>query len=269
MAEKQLEAFDLLAPFQAELLKTSTTELARQNEQRYILNQLITPEDQAKAIAAEFERSQKLGPIRDELLQLQLDQMRTGGAATPEQLAKIKEATDLGIEAGSADIDASTIRGIGLISDQLGNSRGLRLSDSPLSSEAALLAREGEIQKGSLIKSLRAGEASARLNFPLAAGQVLSGINQNQQNLIQAATNFQSQLKQQAFQNQLAISGQGTGTGLGLASVGGVGLGALNSLTGARIAQPTTKKGLGFGEILGGIGSIAGGIGLGFRGFNS
>ena len=267
LARKQLEAFDSLAPFQAQLLETSTRELARQNEQSDILNQLITPEDQAKAIAAEFERTQKLGPIQDELLQLQLEQLRTGGAATPEQIERIKEATDLGIEAGSADIDASTTRGIGLIADELANARGLRLSDSPISSEAALLAREGEIQKGSLIKNLRAGEASARLNFPLAVQQITSGINQNQQNIIQAASNFQAQLRQQAFQNRLAISGQASGQGLGLASVGGVGLGALNSLTSARLGQPFTtgSQGIGLSEISGGIsalGGLAGGIGI-------
>ena len=267
LAQKQLDSFDLLAPFQAQLLETSTKELARQNEESDFLNQLISPEDRAAAVAAEFERSQKLGPIQEELLELQLEQIRSGGAATPEQEARIKEATDLGIEAGSADIDLATTRGISLIADELANSRGLRLSDSPLSSEAALLAREGSAQKGALIKNLRAGEASAKLNFPLAAQQITSGINQNQQNLLQAATTFQQGLKQQAFQNRLAISGQSTGTGIGLANVQGFGLGGLQSLTNARIAQPTTKTSGGFGidQISGlasGAGGLAGGIGL-------
>ena len=148
LAQKQLDSFDLIAPFQAQLLETSTKELARQNEESDLLNKLIGPEERAQATASEFERIQKLGPVQDELLELQLEQLRTGGAATPAQLERIKEATDLGIEAGSADIDASTERGIGLIADELANSRGLRLSDSPLSSEAALFAREGQIQKG-------------------------------------------------------------------------------------------------------------------------
>lgn len=268
LAEKQLGAFDLLAPFQAELLEASTTELARQNEESKILNEILTPEARAQFTASEFERAKKFGPLQDELLELQLEQLRTGGAATPEQLAQIKEATDLGIEAGSADIDASTQRGLGLITDELANARGLRLSDSPISGEAALLAREGEIQKGSLVKNLRAGEASARLNFPLAAAQVTSGINLNQQNILNAASDFRAGLRQQAFQNRLAFSGQSASTGLGLANVGGFGLGALNSLTQSRIAQPSTRgrQGLGFTEILGGFGSLFSGLGKGLGG---
>lgn len=265
LAKKQLDAFDDIAPFQRQLLEQSTKELARQGEEFDILNELIGPEERAAATAEEFQRIQRLGPVQDELLELQLEQLRRGGAATPEQEQRIKESTDAAIEAGTLDIDASTSRGLELIKDQLANSRGLRLTDSPIGDEAQLLAREGEIQKGSLIKNLRASEAAARLNFPLAADQVLSSINQNQQNLLNAATNFQAQLRQAAFQNRQSLTGQTTQQGLGLTSVSGLGLGALNSLTQARIAQTTTKKGLGLSDLTSaasGIGGLAGGLGL-------
>ncbi len=168
-------------------------------------------------------------------MQIQLQAARQGGRATPEQLQAIKEATDAGISAGTSDIDLSTKRGIGLIADELANSRGLRLSDSPISSEAALLARGGEDQKASLIKNLRAGQASAALNYPLAASQVTSGINLSQQNVASAAERFQSELRQRAAANRMALFGTSSNSGLGLASIGsGVGSSTLGTLTGNR-----------------------------------
>lgn len=253
LAKKQLANVDALAPFQQELITSAITNLNRQNAQDTAMNAAVSPEDQAAAFKAEFERAQRLGPIQDELLQMQLDDLRRGGAATPEQEARIKAAADAGIEAGSSDIDASTGRGIGLISDELANSRGLRLSDSPISGEAALLAREGEIQKGSLVKNLRAGEAAARLNYPMAAQQIQSGINLNQQSITAAAAQFNADLRQRAYQNRLALTGQTSMSGIGLASIQGGGI---------RNDQPsvsTTKSRDGIG--LAGIGALASGVG--------
>lgn len=253
LARKQLANVDQLAPFQEELISSAIKNLNQQNALDDAITGAVTPEQQAAAFKAEFERSQRLGPIQDELLQLQLNDLRRGGAATPEQEARIKAAADAGIEAGSADIDASTGRGIGLIADELANSRGLRLSDSPISGEAALLAREGEIQKGSLVRNLRAGEAAARLNFPLAAQQIQSGINLNQQQLATSANQFQADLRQRAFQNRLALTGQTAQSGIGLSSISGGGI---------RNDQPSSsttnfKKGIGLGEIGAGVGAAA------------
>jgi hypothetical protein len=98
-----------------------------------------------------------------------------------------------------------------------------------------LLAREGEIQKGSLIKNLRAGEAQARLNFPLAASQISSGINLSTASVADATKAFQAELRQRAYQNRLALSGQTSSTGIGLSNVGaGAGASALGSLSGVR-----------------------------------
>lgn len=254
LAKTQLANVQSLAPFQKELLDLAVSELRRTGASQAAIDEAFTPEEQAAFAKEEFERARRLGPIQDELLELQLEQMRRGGAATPEQLAQIKAATDAGIEAGSADIDAATQRGIGLIADELANARGLRLSDSPISSEAALLAREGQIQKGALTKSLRAAELQAGLNFPLAVQQLQSGINLNQQGVLAGAKQFQEQLRQQAFQNRLALTGQGGNTGLGLASIRGGGI----IPQGGGTQTTSQKAGLGeYGAILSGIGALA------------
>lgn len=258
LSKRQLANIDQLQPFQKELIDLSLADLRRQKAESAALDAVITPEQRAAASKADFERAQRLGPIQDELLQRQLDEIRRGGGASPEQIQRIKEAADAGIAAGTSDIDASTQRGIGLISDELANSRGLRLSDSPIKGEAALLAREGEIQKGSLVKNLRAGEATARLNYPLAAQQLTSGINLSTQQVTDAARTFQSELRQRAFQNRLALTGQTSGTGIGLASIGDPSrsIAGLQSLRGST-SQTNTSGG---GMDLQGIGSLAGGI---------
>ena len=267
LAKKQLANVDAMAPFQKELLDLSIADLRRQGVETAALDAAITPEQRATAAKSDFERSQRLGPMQDELMQMQLEELRRGGAATPEQLARIKEATDLGIEAGSADIDISTQRGIGLISDELANSRGLRLTDSPIMNEAGYLAQSGQDQKASLIKNLRASQAQAALNYPLAVQSLQSGINLNQQGVAQNAAQFQADLRARAQMNRLALTGQASGSGIGLAGLGaGVGASSLHSLTGAR---SNTQYQTGFdpsarmnaaGNMMQGIGSIMGGM---------
>ena len=243
LATRQLKQIDELQPFQTELVRQSMEELQRQGAISQAIGAAVTPEEEAAQYRQDFERSQRLGPIQDELLQLQLETARQGGRPTDEQLALIKEATDRGIESGTADIDLSTKRGIGLISDELANSRGLRLSDSPIMNEAGGLVAGSEDLKANLIRSMRANEASAALNYPLAASQVTSGINLNQQNLAEQTKAFQADLRQRAFQNRLAFTGQTGQSGLGLASASRA---PFTSFGGG--GQTQNKSGLGLGE---------------------
>lgn len=264
LAQKQLENINNLQPFQQKLLELSMNDLDTQLASSKALNAAVTPEQQAALAKQDYDRALKMGPIQDELLQRQLDEVRRGGAATPEQLDRIKAAADAGISAGSADIDASTQRGIGLISDELANSRGLRLSDSPIGSEAALLAREGQVQKGSLIKNLRAGQASAALNYPLAAGQLISGMNLSQQNVTDAAKAFQAELRQRAFQNRMTLSGQSSASGIGLAGLGnGAGVGAQSALASTR-GRNVSGTGFDPAATINSYGNLARGIGMSF-----
>jgi len=240
LAKRQLAQIDELQPFQTELVRQSMEELQRQGAISKAIGEAVTPEQEAEQFRQDFERSQRLGPIQDELLQLQLETARQGGRPTEEQLALIKEATDRGIESGTADIDLSTKRGIGLISDELANSRGLRLSDSPIMNEAGNLVQGSEDLKANLIRGMRANEATAALNYPLAASQVTSGINLNQQQLADASKAFQADLRQRAFQNRLAFTGQTGQSGLGLASAS---RSPMQSFGGG--GQSSSKSGLG------------------------
>jgi hypothetical protein len=254
LAQLQLKNLKGLEPFQQEILNQAMQSWKDNTNYQTELNKLVTPQQRAQAEAAEFTRTQKLGPMQEEILQMQLDQMRQGSKATPEQLASIREATDAGILAGSGDIDTATQRGIGLISDELANSRGLRLTDSPIMNEAGRLARTGMDQKASLINNLRANEANAKLNYPLAVQGLQSNINQGQQSILQNASQFQADLQQRAYQNRLALTGQASNTGLGLASINA------GAPRGQQGSTTTSNRGLGiqdYGAIFSGIGSLA------------
>lgn len=235
LAQKQLDNINALQPYQKQLMEYSSAQLSNQQAYDKALNAAISPEDQAAAAKEQFDQARIMGPMQTQLAQMQLDELKRGGAATDEQKKNISDATDAALQAGYGDIDTQTKRGIGLISDELANSRGLRLSDSPIGSEAAMLVRAAGDQKSSLTNNLRANQANATLNYPLAVQGLMSGINSNQQSFSSAASNFQAQLRQQAYQNRLALSGQTSSSGIGLAGLGsGAGVGAQSSLAGTR-----------------------------------
>jgi hypothetical protein len=267
LAKRQLSAVDELQPFQKKMLEMSLAEMERQLADDQAISGAITPAERAAAARDEFDRTQRLGPINDEILQMQLDTLRRGGAASPEQKAAIGASTDSAIAAGYGDIDAATGRGIGLIADELSNARGLRLSDSPMSSEAALLSREGLIQKGSLEKNLRANQANAELNYPLGVAQLTSQIGGQQQGIAANAKQFAEELRQRAFQNRMALTNSASSTGLGLASTNGGG-GALSALTNQRLAGASTTTNVSRSLGLSDLGNLASGIGGAMSGFS-
>ena len=253
----QIDALKSQSTFQRELSDFALPEIRAQAAERAALNAAVSPEDRAAFAKAEFERSQRLGPIQDELLQRQLEDIRRGGAATPEQIARIDESTRAGFAAGSADIDTATEEGLKLLREELAPGLGLRPSDSPILDRGATLAREGVRQKSALGLGLQSAAAAAKLNYPLAATQVFGAQRQAERGFGESVLNFQQQLQQQAFQNRLALGGQITQGGLGLA--GGGGSSALDAMTRARYAAAGTSTSREAG--LSDYGAVAAGLG--------
>jgi hypothetical protein len=218
-----------------------------------LIEQQVQFGEEAAARAAEFD------PIQRELLDLELAAIRQGTAATPEQRALIGETTELAIASGEADIERFTGRGLELLREELAPSLGLRPTDTPILDRGARVAEEGALQQGQLVRSLRGIQAQAELNFPLAAGQFQSARVGAQQNISQAAIQFQNQLRQQAFQNRLSQTAQVGGGGLGLSSIPFSGAGTLAALSANR-GSTTTQTG-GGGSFLGGVGGLLTGAG--------
>jgi hypothetical protein len=219
------------------------------------------------AQAAEMERqgarAKELEPIQDELLQRELEAIRRGGAASPEQMAAIDDAIGSSQSRGEIDINRFLGESFEGLREELAPSMGLRPTDTPIFDRGARIAAEGVRQQGALTETLAGARANATLNFPLAAQQVQSGQIQFQQGLMQAQNQFQQQLRDAAFTNRLRLTGTQGGLGVSL-------IGASSPIAPSfGGSQTTTTRGGGFGigQVLGGVGGLASGlgaIGIGF-----
>lgn len=233
-----------LAQFQLEELRRQTDLQAAEQER---LEPLIAQLEELQPLQLDLAkqnltRALELGPIQDELLQLELENIKRGGAATPAQIELIGQATELGIEAGESDIAKFQKDATERIAQELAPALGLRPTDTPVIDRASRIAEEAVRQQGQLVTGLRQAEATAKLNFPLVAQQLQSAQTQFQQNLARSTQEFQGQLRNAAFLNRLRLSENPQRFGLGLAtgiSVPGLG----------RSRQGSTKRTSGGGGI--------------------
>ena len=216
--------------------------------------------------AAEAERAlaeaERTGPIREELLNLALEDIRRGGAATPEEIRLIEEAGAAGLAGGEINIERFETEALGKLREELAPSLGLRPSDTPILDRGGVVAAEALRQKGTLSAAIQQSGATSRLNFPLARSQLLQAGVGAQQTLQESVRQFQEQLRTQAFINRLNLTGQTAGLGLGLATgfqpnLAGLS-GVLGGLRGGTQTQ-TTSQGF-FPTLFQGISALGGGL---------
>ena len=247
LAEQQLELIRQQAEFQETAFEQFTPLL----------------EAQQAEFERQAERARALEPIQDELLQRELENIRRGGAASPEQLAAIDEAIGASQERGEIDLERFQTEATQRLRNELAPSLGLRPTDTPIIDRGGQIAAEAIRQQGALTESLAGARANAALNFPLAASQVLSGQTQFQQGLAQATQQFQQQLRDAAFNNRLRLTGTQGGLGVSLANAAS----PISVPGGSTTFTETSGGSLGLGNILGGVGGLftgLGGIGIGF-----
>ena len=249
LQQKQLE----LATFQlTELQKQSTLQEQFVSDIGPLLEQQTADAELAR------ERSEKLFPIQEELLQLALEDIRRGGAATPEQIALIEEAADAGIAAGGFDIERFRTESLEALREELAPGLGLRPGDTPILDRGARVAAEATRQGGQLAAGVRGAEATARLSFPLSQSQLLQASALGQQSLTESTRQFQDQLRQAAFNNRLNLQSNVGGLGLGLAT------GVSVPFPGFQRGSTTSTSGLGLsgiGSLLSGAGGLLSGLG--------
>lgn len=188
--------------------------------------------------------------IQDELTQLQLERIRSGGEATDRERDLINQATEFAIRAGNIDISRFEQEGLETLREELAPQLGLRPGDTPILDRGARVSAEALRQRGQLSAGLRGQQAQSLLQFPQQRTALLGDLSQN-------VLNFQNTLRQNAFFNRLGLAGQASTAGLGLAGVApnvGAALGNVN------ISQ-TTDESLGLGAIAGGVGGILSGLG--------
>jgi hypothetical protein len=195
----QEQAFSLLDPFVSQLM-----------EEQGIQADLFTPEERRQQLLDQYESQQQLAASQDELLQLELERIRQGPEATPEQRELINQATEAQIARGESDIEAFGQRTLSQITQEL----------APIQDRAFALGGELARQQGQLVSGLRGAQAQAELNFPLAANAQQAALSQFQQQLGQSSQQFQQQLRQQAGVNRQNLFGQIGQLGLGLLQAG-------------------------------------------------
>ncbi len=244
LQDKQLE----LATFQLTQLQTQADLQAQFAEQ-------LGPALEQQQLDADAARDQLAitQPIQNELLQLALDDARQGTAATPEQISLIEEAGDAAVERGSTDIERFRTDSLTALREELAPSLGLRPGDTPILDRGSRVAAEATRLGGNLSESVRGAEATAKLNFPLAQGQLALAQTTGASSVSQAMADFQSRLRSAAFSNRLSLNQQVGGLGLQLAT--GIGFQAPFPSKGGT----TTTSGL--GHTLTSIGQIAAGAG--------
>lgn len=212
--------------------------------------------------SAQLDAQMRMLPIQEELMQMQLDEIRRGGRATEEQKRLIGEITDRAIETGDIDINRFLNQGLGQIREELAPARGLRPTDSPMLDAGGRVLEEAIRQKGQLTSQMRGAQANAELNFPLNASQVFSAQNQWQQNFGAQMGQFIAQQRGQADANRTQLMTQLFTSPM---SAGEQGLSLINASRPSPVSFPrntteTTKTSSG-GSILGGIGGLLSGIG--------
>ncbi len=247
-----------LAQFQLDELRRQTDlQAAEQERLEPLLAQLEELQPlQLDLAKQDLTRALELGPIQDELLQLELENIKRGGAATPTQIELIGQATELGIEAGESDIARFQQEATERIAQELAPALGLRPTDTPVIDRASRIAEEAVRQQGQLVTGLRQAEATAKLNFPLAAQQLQSSQTQFQQQLAEATSQFQGQLRNTAFLNRLRLSEQPQRFGLGLAT--GVSVPSLGRAPSGSRTVTSGGGGIGIGSLLSFGGSVIG-----------
>lgn len=194
-------------------------------------------------------RSSTGDPIDEELLNLQLGQLRGGGAATPQDIALINEAIGAQLEAGASDISNFYRTALSDLKQELAPSLGLRPDDSPILDRGGRLATEATRQFGQLVSNLRSNAANQALQFPLQRTAAITPITG-------MVREFQEQLKQQAFANRASLLQTVGSFGLGLAGQGPTALPGVPRDTTQRTSDPFGAA-AGIGSLLYGIGSLS------------
>lgn len=251
---KQLERQEALAKEYDPIIKQYLEDLKAERAAQKSTG--ITPEQKAAADKEAFERSQRMAKVEEELTNLQLEQIKSGGKATPEQISLINEATGAAQKTGEADIERFRTDTLRQINEEVASASGLRPTDTPILRLSERAGEESARQQGILTSKLAETNAMARLNFPLASSKLTADIASGQQSLAMAGQQFQAQLRQRAEDNRFRLFASSPTNQFAL-SPSGFGATMANERFKSASTMTNADKGIGLGE----VGQLAGGVG--------
>jgi len=224
-------------------------------------------EDIVKLTGVQLTPAEKNAKSQQEILDIQLANLKQGTNATPEQIEQINRATGAAQTQGEIDIERFRTNTLKAINEEVALASGLNPADTPIRALGDRASAEAIRQQGNLTSTLAGANATARLNYPLAASTVSNATAQSAGGLNLAASQFQAELAQQASNNRYRLFSspfQGPQTNMGAGSLA-LGLGAQRTSGGTTSA--TSNRGLGLNDIVnltGGIGSVIRGTSLMF-----
>ena len=212
-ANEALDAFRNQASFQQLQSGVGTAALGQLGGIQDMLNTL--PESERAGFTREFfEQSLAGGRRAGEISDIEMQRIRSGGVATPEQLATIRRASESELASGLGDIGRFAESQREKVGSELAPRLGLHRSDTPILDRGNRIGAAAVDAAGRLVSDVRGRQAQSELNFPLAASQS----NVAQQGLGFGRADVLADLNQRAFQNRLNLTGQTGQQGLGLAT---------------------------------------------------
>ena len=214
----------------------------------------LTPEERALAERESIDRAKRMSDLEEQLANINLESVKRGGKASPEQIEAINAATGAAQKTGEADIERFRTATLRQINEEIAAASGLRPTDTPIVRLSERAGEEATRQQGMLTSRLAETNATARLNFPLATQKLTADIASTQEGLSQAAAQFQQQLQIRAQDNRFRLfAGGSTPT----ASATGFGATLANERFAGASRTTNSEKSLGLAE----LGQAAGGIG--------
>lgn len=169
-------------------------------------------EDLGPLLAAEAERRGQAELSAEDLADILRKKLASGGGATPEQLAAIKNIADRQIEQSGSDINTQLQSTLEQLREEAGASRGLRFTDTPIFDQAQKVSNEAGRLQAQNISAARGAQSAAELNLPLQQQQIDLQAGQ----LALQGQTLEQQLAQQAFNNRALLFGETSGFGLDL-----------------------------------------------------
>lgn len=205
-------------------------------------------EGQAQAAFQQFQQSQHLAGVQQQLADMQLEAAKNGGKASPEQAALIDQQTAASQASGESDINRWLQQSQRQIQEENAQAAGLRATDAPVTANIGRAAEEATRQQGQLTLGLQGANAAAKLNYPLSAQGVQNQTVSSMSQIAGAAQQFQAALQQQSQQNRLALQQNPVSNSLGFSQL------PTNLSSGAPVNQSNTVGQV--GQAAGGIGSL-------------
>ena len=227
------------------------------------LEQIKANPDAARAIQeGNYSLAISSLPQVQDLLQREAANIANGGKVDPQTAAYIDEVYQGQLASGQSDINENTRQILEQLREELAPSLGLRPEDTPIQDRGARVAAESARQQGQLTRDIASKSAEAKLNFPLAQGQLSSERTRNFADISKAATDFQGQLQQQAFLNRQLLTESAGNLGVNFVNATGSSPGTVATNLGANRASlaPRTvtasSSSFDLGQTLAGLGGF-------------